>query len=222
MENKKTKENKIFFVGDVHGCFNELKALLKKAKLNLKKDRLVLLGDVINKGPFSFEILCWIKKSKHIQCLLGNHELKWLNLSKAKKPLPFSLQELEQKLGPRLKEYQVWLRSWPLFLEEKDFLAVHAGVVPGQNLSQSLPEHLVNIRSWDGEGKNLNNPTDPPWYEFYKEKKPVIYAHWAKQGLQIRHNTIGLDAGCVYGKRLCGIWWPSRKIVCVPAEKKYV
>ena len=221
--NKTTEANKsgLFFVGDVHGCFRELKALLKKSRVNSKKHRVILLGDVINKGPSSYELLLWLKEQKHIQCLLGNHELKWLNLSKKKAVLPPSLKDLEKKLGSQLKSCLEWVQSWPLFLEENDFLAVHGGLVPGLHPGKSPAQYIVNIRHWDGEGRNLNNPDDPPWYELYKGTKTVIYAHWAKQGLKIRKHTIGLDTGCVYGRRLCGMWWPDKTVVCVPAEKKY-
>lgn len=212
----------IFLVGDVHGCFQELELLLKKSCFQPEKHRLILLGDLINKGPRSFEVLKWVKnqqnKNQAVQTLLGNHELKFIRmLEKNEVPLPEQLQELKTQMGRNLPEWLKWLKSWPVYIEEKDFLAVHGGVIPGEHPRFSKPQWLTNIRHWDGQGLNLNNPSDPPWHHLYTGKKLVVYAHWARQGLCVKHNSIGLDTGCVYGGHLTGVWLPSKKIVQVPS-----
>jgi len=57
---KEAGGRRTIFVGDVHGCFDELMMLLEKCSYDLSKDRLVFVGDVINKGPKSKEVLQWI------------------------------------------------------------------------------------------------------------------------------------------------------------------
>ena len=209
-------------VGDVHGCFQELKLLLEKSRFKPAKHRLVLLGDLIHKGPQSFEVLKWVrdqqKKNHAVQALLGNHELRFIQmLEQNQSPLPARLQELKAQMGRDLSGWLKWLKSWPVYIEEKDFLAVHGGLVPGQHPRFSKPQWLVSIRHWDGRGLDLNNPSDPPWHHFYTGKKLVVYAHWSRQGLCVKPNSIGLDTGCVYGGHLTGVWLPSKQTVQVPS-----
>ena len=57
-------EKKTFVVGDVHGCFDEFLSLLDKAQFKKKSHRLILVGDVISRGPHSFKMLNWIRNRK--------------------------------------------------------------------------------------------------------------------------------------------------------------
>ncbi len=215
------REDRVFFVGDVHGCFEELKLLLKKAGWWPKKHRLVLLGDLINKGPCSFEVLQWLKKQTgNVQPLLGNHEEKFIQTLKGAEKLSPRLEELKTKMGKDLNQWVGWIQSWPVYVEESCFVALHGGLVPGHTLPESPREWLLNIRHWDGRGKNLNCPEDPPWHALYKGDKLVVYAHWAGQGLCVKNNSVGLDTGCVYGGKLTGMWLPSRRLVQVSSLQK--
>ena len=69
----KKESRKIFVFGDVHGCFKEFLALLKKAGWTAKTHRLISVGDIINRGPHSLEMLEWIQK-EGIEMVRGNHE----------------------------------------------------------------------------------------------------------------------------------------------------
>ncbi len=64
------------FIGDIHGCYTELKKLLKKLDYNSKQDRLISLGDLINKGPASAKVLDFFM-SNDLEVVKGNHE-DWL------------------------------------------------------------------------------------------------------------------------------------------------
>ncbi len=210
-------KSKVFFVGDVHGCFNELQQLLEKAGYDSRQHRLILLGDLINKGPDSFKVLSWARARKQVETLIGNHELKFIQAIEKQFPLPGALEKLKMEMGGKIREWIAWIKTWPVYIEEDDFLAVHGGVVPDQHPCQSKVEHLVNIRYWDREGQNMQDPSFPAWHELYTKPKLVVYAHWAKQGLKVKENSIGLDTGCVYGGHLTGLWLPERKWVQVPS-----
>ena len=99
-------------------------------------------------------------------------------------------------------------KSWPGFIDKKDCLVVHAGVVPGEHPSQSNIEHLANIRHWEN-GKMCSQSTGRPWHEYYKSKKLVVYGHWARQGILEKSNSLCLDSGCVYGRELTGFFFPA-------------
>ncbi len=228
---------KTFIVGDVHGCFNELLDLLDKAQCRPMDHRIILLGDLINKGPDSFKVLVWAKKNQ-VEMVLGNHELKLIqsveeqsvekkkSLSNPSGQLDsfnqledLKLEELKNQMGVQLMDWINWIKTWPLYIEEKDFLAVHGGLIPGEHPSQSQPEWLVNIRYWDGKKPSDKESGNRAWHDLYRGSKLVVYAHWAKQGLTIKKNSIGLDTGCVYGGKLTGLWLKERKIVQVPSHQ---
>ena len=213
-------KRKPFIVGDAHGCFNEFLALLKKLDYSSKKHRLILAGDIINRGPGSLEMLNWVK-TNHIEMVRGNHEQGFINGVKQNHLKSHVLNKLKKDMKENLSDWIEWLNKIPFYIEEEDFLVVHAGLVPKKKPEDSDPHFLMNIRTWDGKGAALKNPIHPPWHEAYKEKKLVVYGHWAEQGLKIKSNSIGLDTGCVYGFQLSGVLLPERKIIQVPALKTY-
>ena len=216
----KNSFKKTLIVGDVHGCFKEFLALLNKADYKPETHRLILVGDIINRGPFSLEMLEWVK-NKGVEMVCGNHEQSFIKGVRNNGFLSPSLKKLKKDMKQDLNQWLEWLEALPFYIEEKDFLVVHAGLVPKEHPKHSDPHLLMNIRTWDGLGKDIKNEYNPAWYSFYKEKKPVIYGHWANQGLNVRKNTIGLDTGCVYGYKLSGVLLPERKILQVPALKNY-
>ena len=74
-----SEEARTIFIGDIHGCSDELIKLL--IRLDLKqKDRVVVLGDVIGKGPAPYAVLQWVQQSAQTTMLLGNHELGLLRI----------------------------------------------------------------------------------------------------------------------------------------------
>ena len=214
------KSKKTFVVGDVHGCFNEFLNLLKKANYRKETHRLILVGDIINRGPLSLKMLEWVK-AHEVETVRGNHEQAFIDSVRKNKILNPHLAKLKKDMKDHLEEWIQWLETLPFYIEDKDFVVVHAGLVPEKKPQDSDSKLLMNIRTWDKYGLNIKNGNNLPWYSYYKKEKLVIYGHWASQGLNVRENTIGLDSGCVYGYRLSGVLLPERKIVQVPALKKY-
>ena len=216
----KKEPRKTFVFGDVHGCFKEFLALLKKLDYQAKTHRLISVGDIINRGPHSLEMLEWMQK-EGVEMVRGNHEQAFIDGIRNNTYLSPALQRLKKDMKKNLNKWIKWLSALPFYIEEEDFLVVHAGLVPEEHPKHSDPYLLMNIRTWDGKGEIIKSGFHPPWYSFYKKDKLVIYGHWANQGLNVRRNTIGLDTGCVYGYKLSGVLLPERKILQVPASKRY-
>ena len=120
----------VFIVGDVHGCFQALKLLLKKAGCDPHRHRLILLGDLINKGPDSFKTLSYVRNNK-ITALLGNHELKFIQAVQEGLKLSPAFQQLKQDMGQDLSAWLSYIKSWPVYIEEEDFIALHGGLGAG-------------------------------------------------------------------------------------------
>ncbi|MGE0175256.1 MAG: metallophosphoesterase [Oligoflexales bacterium] len=207
-------------VGDVHGCLDELTALLEKVEYKPHVDQLIFVGDLINKGPYSLEVLQFVKPLPAI-FIKGNHERAFIKyLKRPRKVIP-AFEELKAKMGAELESWRKWMKAMPLFHETEEYLVVHAGIIPDTPVEEIKAKIITNIRTWDGIGKDLNNPDDPPWFDLYKGQKLVVFGHWATMGLVVRDNVIGLDSGCVYGKELSALVLPERRIVQVKAKQVY-
>ena len=204
------------FIGDVHGCYDELILLLEKLKFNQVNDQLIFLGDIINKGPKSKEVLEFVYNGKHT-CLLGNHEIGFL---KGKMPKLKSLLEGLFSKSEFSAIYK-WMENLPYYLETPEFIAVHGGLIPGKHPRDCKAFDIASIRTWDGKGENLQKHMNPPWYNFYDEDKLVVFGHWASKGFVRSSNYIGLDTGCVYGRQLSAYILEEDKIVQIDSLKGY-
>lgn len=199
--------------GDIHGCFDEWRELMRDLKVT-SNDRLISVGDLVCKGPSTRKCLDLARKLSNLQVLQGNHERELLRHWQEDRldELPKDYQRaVVKELGADLDDYMRVIHHWPLFIDEPDFLVVHAGIRAGYPLEKQKADDLTCLRLID----------DKPWYEFYQEKKLIVHGHWAKQGLVVRENVIGLDTGCVYGRQLSAVILPERKIVSIPAKKPY-
>ncbi len=206
--------SKVIIFGDIHGCHEEWRELIEKINPD-KKDRLISVGDLICKGPSSRKTLDFAMSLPNLKCIVGNHELHFLKAWKSGDLDDLSKDYQKRaldELGADLGRYIKWIETWPFYLDLEECLVVHAGIRAGIALDKQSPEELCNLR-------NLEDGT--PWNEKYKGKKLIVYGHWARQGLSVKENTIGLDSGCVYGKQLSAVILPERKIVQVQARKAY-
>lgn len=200
--------------GDIHACYQEWQDLLEKLKVS-ESDRLIAVGDLVCKGPSTLKTLKLARSLKNLQCILGNHEVHLLNLWKKKdigKPVKEYQREAIEELGDAFDDYMKWIETWPYYLDLEECTVVHAGIIPGIPLNEQNPKDLVTLRTL---------ADNQPWYAPYQGKKLIVHGHWAAQGLVVRENVIGLDSGCVYGKKLSSVVLPERKIVSVPARKQY-
>ena len=208
-------------IGDVHGCIDELDALLDRLRADPDADRIVFVGDLVNKGPDSPAVYARFQELK-AEAILGNHELRLLEQADRPRERDRSYAALEQAFGPKAwREFVKDIRGWPSFLDSPGWLVVHAGLVPGVAPADTPPEILANIRTWDGTGRDLQAGDNPPWFEFYRDGQLVVFGHWAALGGVVRDNVIGLDTGCVYGYRLSALVLPERAICSVAAERAY-
>jgi diadenosine tetraphosphatase ApaH/serine/threonine PP2A family protein phosphatase len=203
------------FIGDVHGCVDELKEMIGILGPT-REDRIILLGDLINRGPDSPGVVRFVFESG-FESLMGNHEYEYL---RHYTQIPV-FKKIREGLG---QELHSWLEGRPLFIETDAFLAVHAGLFPGKHPAETPEEVLLNIRTVrpeEGFDSDLNRNGDPAWHTYYKGTKPVFYGHWARQGLTISHPTYGLDSGCVYGRALSAYVLETGELIQVPAKSVY-
>ncbi|MBC86064.1 MAG: hypothetical protein CL677_02705 [Bdellovibrionaceae bacterium] len=213
-------KNRYIVVGDVHGCIDELEHLLRKCEYQNDTDVLIFVGDLIGKGPESLEVLK-LAQEEQAFVVMGNHDLSFLRHLEDESHRS-DWRALKEQMGSGWRKWRDYISSFPKYIEFDDFIVVHAGLIPGEAPKQSALEHLCTIRTWDGKGEDLNNPEeDPPWYKLYEGEKTVVYGHWATNGLNLRKSTVGLDSGCVYGKKLSAWIWPDNEVIQVKSSREY-
>lgn len=131
----------VYAVGDLQGCLQPLQCLLKDVAFDPAKDRLWLVGDLVNRGPQSLATLRFLYAMRDsLICVLGNHDLHLLAVAHNRERLKKAdtLQEILD--APDRDELLNWLRQQPLlhYDAERDTLLVHAGIPPQWTLSKAL------------------------------------------------------------------------------------
>ena len=125
--------------GDIQGCYHAFQTLLSKIKFNSTTDRLWLVGDLINRGSGSLEVLRWCYAHRgNLKVVLGNHDLHALvvahGFAKAHKN-----DTLEALLTAKDKDILLhWLRHQHLIYQEHGYTMVHAGLLPQWTATQAI------------------------------------------------------------------------------------
>jgi len=125
-------------IGDVHGCIDELKLLIRKCELR-KDDHIIFLGDLINKGPYSIECLEYIQFISEfymVDLIIGNHEEKFLRFINNKNNnleafeqmnLKFDLYALEKNITPSILNF-LTQGYFSYRIPDLDILLIHGGL----------------------------------------------------------------------------------------------
>ena len=129
----------VYWVGDIQGCDEPLGLFLDQVDFSASRDRLYVLGDLVNRGPSSLEVLRRLHKlSGSVKCVLGNHDLHLLALNAGARQ-PSRTDTLDPILNAPDKDVLLgWLQHQAIALFEEEVLMVHAGVLPQWSLSDVL------------------------------------------------------------------------------------
>jgi serine/threonine protein phosphatase 1 len=209
---------RIFAIGDIHGCISKLKRIIDRIDIDAQNDTLVFIGDYIDRGPDPkgvVDFVLYLRKSiNQVICLLGNHEQMFLdylrNESFNKETFLVngggntisSYGVIETSEGIKVDvpdNHMQFFTSLLPYYETDDYIFVHAGLRPNIPLEKQSIEDLIWIR-----------------YEFinssYDFGKTVIFGHTPLSQPFIDFNKIGIDTGAVYGGKLTCVELPEVKI----------
>jgi serine/threonine protein phosphatase 1 len=214
---------RLIAVGDIHGCHLEFSEMLDL--LDLKGgDRLVLLGDLVNRGPDSRRVID-LARSAGALSLMGNHELRLLKFRKTGDPKYMKERDLEtfDQLRP---EDWAYLEGMPLTFEEPELTTVFVpgGVLPGIPWQKQPAEVVTRIQVVDRDGrprKRADAPDAPSWADLWGGPPYVVYAHTPRPEVYKLKWSIGIDTGCVLGGHLTALLLPERRLVQVKARQRY-
>jgi hypothetical protein len=203
-------------VGDIHGCLDELLALVERCGAP-GDTRYVSVGDLVAKGPDSQGVVEWARVSG-ADAVLGNHDAHLLDARDAKAPRP----DRAAVAGTLRRADWDWLEARPLWLAlGGTHLVVHGGLVPGVPLEKQERKFLLNLRSITRDGEPTKTLDGRPWGELWEGPPHVVHGHDAVRGLQQHRWATGLDTGCVYGGALTALVLPEGQLVSVPARRAY-
>lgn len=208
-------------IGDIHGCFDELQALLDKAGLT-RGDSIVSVGDCVDRGPDTPAVLRFFQETPSALLIMGNHERKHVRADRYEVKLARSQKISKIQFGETYSVALAFMSELPLHFDLPDALVVHGYFEPGLPLSQQRATVLCGTMGGD---KHLRAQFDRPWYELYDGDKPLLVGHHnysnTDQPFIYQDRVFGLDTDCVTGKALTGLLLPSFKIVSVPSRANY-
>ncbi|MCX6320509.1 MAG: metallophosphoesterase family protein [Bacteroidia bacterium] len=217
---------RLFAIGDIHGCFDSFRELVEdKIEIN-NGDKLVLLGDYIDRGKQSKEVIDYIielqQKGFDIIPLIGNHESMLLNAIGNEEHFSLWIQNGGSKtmesfkinsLKDLPKFYIDFFKALPFYYSYKNFLFVHAGF--NDEIINPFEDKYHMI--WTCRGKYSNS---------ILRDKTIIHGHSpisessCRGRIQNNYQVINIDTGCVYSDyvgygRLSAIELNSMKLFSV-------
>lgn len=210
-------------IGDVHGCADEFEELLELLKIE-PSDRIIQLGDLVNRGPDSHRVIALARKYK-VEAILGNHEIRLLTYRKKK-----DKSILKDYDFPTLKQLTekdwAYLERLPKFKYDglRDIVFVHAGFMPNQPWQTQHVDVTTRIQVIDANGKAAKRSDAPEakaWAEYWDAPPFVIYGHTPRPEITYHAGAIGLDTGCAYGGHLSAYVIEDKSIMQVRAHKTY-
>ena len=210
-----------FVIGDIHGCFTELQELLDKAGV-AEDVRIIALGDIVDRGPDSAQVLDFFSNNPFRLSLMGNHERKHVRGARHEVRLALSQIISREEFGASYQQALERMGNLPLFLDLPEAVLVHGYLEPGIHLEQQRDTVLCGTMSGD---HYLRNQYEQPWYALYDGEKPVIVGHHDHlhngQPFIFQDRVFCLDTSCVHGGTLTGLLLPEFKIVSVPSRRDY-
>jgi serine/threonine protein phosphatase 1 len=215
---------RFFVVGDIHGCSQELEDMITACALE-REDRVVFLGDYIDRGPGSREVVDFLldlqaDKVCTLTFLKGNHEDMFLDflgyfghfgesflvnggvatLKSYGIPQEMEGREAASRLSPQHLEF---FRQLERYVAIEDTLCVHAGVNPLRSLAAQEEEALFWIRQ-----EFISHPHPLPY--------TIMFGHTPhREVLFDLPYKVGLDTGLVYGGKLSCLEVTEKKLLQV-------
>ncbi len=209
---------KVFAVGDIHGCLDKLVLLMGKIDINFKKDTLVFIGDYIDRGPKSKEVVDYLidlaRGKDSVIFLRGNHEYMlqgyldgtdtmFFLANGGEATIKSYLQSgMGDEAGPIPADHLEFFDGLRLYYETADYIFVHAG------LKAQVP--LEKQHEWD-----MLWLREEFIYSDFDFGKQVIFGHTAFRKPLVLENKIGIDTGAVYGNKLTCVELPAKKFFSV-------
>lgn len=232
MENK----DRTIIVGDIHGCIDEFNELIKTISYKKKSDRLILLGDLVDRGPDSVAV---VKRAREmdLECVMGNHEhkfMKWFR-SHGSNGDVYDPKGYYTKFSDADVNYIARMDN---YIKIDNTIIVHAGLRPGVSLVNQTKDDMYYIRYMDVDSKFISLKKISRlgkaatgahfWTESWTGPESIIYGHNVHsyedpliEEVRPGVTCYGLDTGCCFGGRLTALVLETKEVIQVQAKRTY-
>lgn len=247
--NRRHEHGPFDIIGDVHGCFDELVALLKRLGYTIGLQpgapedqrfqvhppaghKAIFLGDLVDRGPYipaTLRLVMSMVRSGAALCVIGNHDDKLLRKLKGrnvqiKHGLEQSLTQLEQEPAAFKSLVIRFLEGLPshYVLDGGRLVVAHAGMkAEMQGRDTKRVRDFALYGETTGELDEFGLPIRYNWAAEYRGQARVVYGHTPVVEPEWLNGTINIDTGCVFGGRLTALRYPELELVSVPAARVY-
>ena len=237
-------------IGDVHGCFDELVALLERLGYRItpasadhsngndyvvahpEGRKAVFVGDLVDRGPGVVNVLKLVMSmvaGDTALCVAGNHESKLVRRLKGRNVqvshgLAESLAQLEME-PPEFQQQATQFMDGLIshyVLDGGDLVVAHAGMKEEyQGRASARVRDFCLYGETTGETDEWGLPVRADWAAGYRGKATVVYGHTPVTEPSWLNRTINVDTGCVFGGRLTALRYPEHELVSVPSARVY-
>jgi protein phosphatase len=246
--NRKQEHGPFDIIGDVHGCYDELIALLVLLGYTVTEReevkgeapiiqpppgrKAVFLGDLVDRGPKIPQVLRLVSgmlDTGTALCVPGNHDVKLLRKLRGRDVqithgLADSLEQLERE-PPEFREQVVSFLDSLIshyVLDEGNLVVAHAGLKESlQGRGSGAVRDFALYGETTGETDEFGLPIRYNWAAEYRGRAMVVYGHTPVPEAEWLNRTINIDTGCVFGGRLTALRYPEGELVSVPAARVY-
>src|SRR5262245_9314070 len=239
----KSERGPFDIIGDLHGCFDELRELLTRLGYEIAEDgaysvrapegrKAVFLGDLVDRGPKITETLKLVMsmvESGAALCVPGNHDVKLMRKLRGKNVkithgLAESLTQLEaepEEFKTRVADFIDGLVSHYV-LDGGALVVAHAGMKESlQGRASGKVRDFALFGETTGETDEYGLPVRYNWAAEYRGKAMVVYGHTPVLEPEWLNRTINVDTGCVFGGKLTALRYPEKELVSAPARRVY-
>lgn len=246
--NRKGDHGPFDIIGDVHGCLEELRTLLKQLGYGIEEQtgdaglgyavtppagrKAIFLGDLVDRGPDVPGVLRLVMsmvQNGAALCVPGNHDMKLVRKLRGKEVqithgLAETLAQLSAEPATFASEVAAFLDSLisHYVLDDGKLVVAHAGMK--EELQGRGSGKVRDFALWGettGETDEFGLPIRYNWAAEYRGKAMVVYGHTPVPAPEWLNNTINVDTGCVFGGKLTALRYPEKELVSVPAAHTY-
>ena len=214
---------RLIAIGDIHGCHQEFAELLETLALT-RDDRLVLLGDLINRGPDSARVIDLAREARALS-LFGNHELRFLKAHRARDLSLLKDGDLATYERLRAEDWLYLEAMLPTYHDAAlDVVFVHGGFLPNLPWQRQPLDVITRIQVIDETGrprKRADAPNAPVWADLWNGPPFVVYGHTPRPEIYKLKWSAGIDTACVMGGHLTAYILPEKRFVQVKARRRY-
>lgn len=234
-------------VGDVHGCADELIELMDRLGYGVELRagsgddrvrvsnppgrRLVLVGDLVDRGPRSpdaLRIVMTMVEAGQALCVPGNHDAKFLRWLQGRNVKPtHGLDGTIEQMATEPPEFHARVRGFleglplHLWLDGGGLAIAHAGI-----REEMIGSTAGRVREFCLYGDNNGTDSDGlpiryHWAAAYAGLTTIVYGHTPVAEAGWVNNTLCIDTACCFGGHLTALRWPEREIVSVTARTAY-